>query len=337
MDKEPFPTSPLVTQEEKEVEAYLRPKYLSEFIGQEAVKLELKVAIEAVKQRKGDVLEHILFFGPPGLGKTTLGHIIASELNAPIKAIQAPTLQIAADLAALLSSLEDNSVLFLDEIHRLHPAVEELLYQGMENFSLDIVVGRGVGARSVHVSLPRFTLIGATTRASRLTPPLRDRFGIISRLDYYSSEELSRIIEINANKLQLKIKEEVAYKIGCRSRGTPRVANRLLRRIRDFAQLIQGLDKEIGPELVEEVFSKLGVGEDGLDRTDIFILQTIRDKFRGGPVGLKTLAATLQEDEHTIEDVYEPYLLRLGYIIRTSKGRCLTPHAYKKLFISSFA
>lgn len=314
--------------EDETVELSLRPRRLSEYIGQNQVKENLKIYIEAAKQRR-EALDHVLLYGPPGLGKTTLSNIIASELGVGIRTTSGPAIERPGDLAAILTNLQDGDVLFIDEIHRLHRTVEEVLYPAMEDFVLDIIIGKGPSARSMRLDLPKFTLIGATTRAGLLSAPLRDRFGIVSRLEYYSTEELAFIVSRAADILQVKLLGDAADEIGRRSRGTPRIANRLLKRVRDFAQ-VRG-DGVITPELAKEALRQIQVDDLGLDAIDHKMLRAIIEHFRGGPVGLDTIAATIGEESQTIEDVYEPYLLQIGFLQRTPRGRMATHSAYRHL------
>lgn len=314
--------------EEHAMELSLRPRYLSEYIGQTKAKENLKVFIEAAKMRK-EHLDHVLLSGPPGLGKTTLSNIIANELGVNIRVTSGPAIERPGDLAAILTNLQAHDVLFIDEIHRLNRTVEEVLYPAMEDFALDIVIGKGPSARSVRLELPPFTLIGATTRAGLLSAPLRDRFGVISRLEYYSVEELAIIVTRAADILQVGIEADAAREIGLRSRGTPRIANRLLKRVRDFAQ-VRG-DGIITKKLAEHALELMQVDPLGLDHIDHRMLETIIRQFRGGPVGLDTIAAMVGEESHTIEEVYEPYLLQIGLLQRTPRGRMVTDLAYRHL------
>ncbi|NGQ94271.1 Holliday junction branch migration DNA helicase RuvB [Brevibacillus sp. SYP-B805] len=312
--------------EDEMVEGSLRPRYLAEYIGQQQVKENLKVFIEAAKMRR-EPLDHVLLYGPPGLGKTTLSQIIANELGVNIRTTSGPAIERPGDLAAILTNLQEGDVLFIDEIHRLNRSVEEVLYPAMEDFALDIIIGKGPSARSVRIDLPPFTLVGATTRAGMLSSPLRDRFGVVNRLEYYTVEELAFIVSRAADIMQIGIREEGALEIARRSRGTPRVANRLLKRVRDFAQ-VQG-EGVITHEIAKEALERLQVDSCGLDHIDHKLLLAIIDLFGGGPVGLDTIAATIGEEPQTIEDVYEPYLLQIGFLQRTPRGRTVTPHAYQ--------
>ena len=306
----------------------LRPQTLEEYVGQEKVKENLRVFIEAAKLRK-EPLDHVLLYGPPGLGKTTLSMIIAKELGVNIRITSGPAIEKPGDLAALLTNLSHGDVLFIDEIHRLSRAVDEILYPAMEDFSIDIVTGKGQMATSYHLPLTKFTLIGATTRAGQLTAPLRDRFGVILRLDMYTPEELARIIKRSASILGIKISEEGALEIASRSRSTPRIANRLLKRVRDFAQVLTS--GEITYNISKTALDKLGVDEIGLDSNDRRLLETMISFYGGGPVGLETIAAAIGEEAVTIEDVYEPFLMQIGFLSRTPRGRCVTPAAYLHL------
>ena len=316
------------SSEDSETEVSLRPKTLEDYIGQDKVKENLKVYIDAAKLR-GESLDHVLLYGPPGLGKTTLSNIIATEMGVNIRVTSGPAIEKQGDLAALLTNLQEGDVLFIDEIHRLSRQVEEILYPAMEDFALDIIIGKGPSARSIRIDLPRFTLIGATTRAGQLTTPLRDRFGVVLKLELYTPEQLATIVTRSASILGLAITEEGAYEIASRSRGTPRIANRLLKRVRDFAQ-VKGKD-EIDNEIAQFALDKLEIDELGLDSTDKRMLETIIKFYDGGPVGLETLAATIGEEAVTLEDVYEPYLMQIGYLSRTPRGRCVTRLAYEHL------
>ena len=309
-------------------EAGLRPRRLADYIGQEGVKENLAIAIAAAR-RRGEPLDHVLFHGFPGLGKTTLAYIIAQEMGASIKVTSGPVIEKAGDLAAILTSLQEGDVLFIDEIHRLNHVVEEILYPAMEDFQLDLMIGQGPGARTVKMNLPRFTLVGATTRTGLLTPPLRDRFGMILRLDFYTPEELVRIVKRSAAMLDIPIDDAGALELGRRSRGTPRIANRLLRRVRDFAE-VRGKGR-ITAEIADRALDMLAVDRQGLDDMDRRILATIIDKFDGGPIGLDSLAAAVCEEKTTLEDVYEPFLIQSGFLARTPRGRVATALAYAHL------
>lgn len=317
-----------IMPEEQAMENHLRPESLEDYIGQRKAKENLKVFMEAAKAR-GEALDHVLFYGPPGLGKTTLACIIANEMKANIKITSGPAIEKPGDMAAILNSLSDGDVLFVDEIHRLNRQVEEVLYPAMEDYAIDIMIGKGASARSLRLELPKFTLVGATTRAGLLTAPLRDRFGVIHKLEYYTTKELMEIVDRSANVLQIPIDLEGAKELARRSRGTPRLANRLLKRVRDFAQV--KYDGKITKEVADYALDLLEVDRLGLDQMDRNMLQMIIEKFGGGPVGLDTLAAALGEDSGTIEDVYEPYLLQNGLIQRTPRGRIVTESAYHHL------
>lgn len=312
-------------EEDRELEPKLRPAMLESYIGQESVKENMRVFIEAAKQRK-EALDHVLLYGPPGLGKTTLSNIIANEMDVHIKTTSGPAIERPGDMAAVLNSLNEGDILFIDEIHRLNRMIEEILYPAMEDFVIDIMIGKGPGARSVRLDLPRFTLIGATTRIGLLTAPLRDRFGVVQRLEPYSVENLKIILKRSAAVLQVEMEEGGAEEIARRSRGTPRLANRMLKRVRDFAQV--RYDGVITEEVARFALDLLDIDKVGLDQTDRKMLLTMIEKFGGGPVGLDTLAASINEESETIEDVYEPYLLQLGYIQRTPRGRVVTRLGY---------
>lgn len=320
----PVSGSPL--PEERGFEDRLRPRTLAEFVGQQHLRENLAVFLEAARER-GECVDHLLFYGPPGLGKTALAHIVAEEMGASFRATGGPVLERAGDLAALLSNLEPGDVLFIDEIHRLHPVVEEILYPAMEDFQLDVLIGQGPSARSIRLDLPRFTLVGATTRAGLLSSPLRDRFGWVARLEYYPAEDLVAILERSSRLLGMRLDPGAALEIARRSRGTPRVAIRLLRRVRDFAEVEDGRDEPVTRERAHSALQRLDVDEAGFDRLDRTLLRTLVEKFAGGPVGLDTLAAAIGEDKGTLEDLVEPFLLQEGYLDRTARGRMATPRA----------
>jgi Holliday junction DNA helicase RuvB len=321
-------TSGKLQEDDVALDTTLRPRRLEEFIGQEKLKDNLSIGIAAAQQRQ-EALDHLLLYGPPGLGKTTLAHIIAHEMSVSIRVTSGPAIERAGDLAAILTNLQEQDVLFIDEVHRLPRAAEEVLYPAMEDFALDIVLGRGPGARSVRLTVPRFTFIGATTRYAMLSPPLRDRFGAVYRLDFYDQGAIAAIVGRSAAILGIPIEDEGAGEIARRSRGTPRVANRLLRRVRDYAQVrAEGV---ITSEVAREALGRLDVDEMGLDEVDHKVLHTIIDKFDGGPVGIETIAASISEEADTIMDVYEPYLMQVGFLQRTPRGRVATRHAYGHL------
>lgn len=322
--------TPRLIEDDHEVEYSLRPRTLSEYIGQDQVKENLHIFIQAAKMRQ-EALDHVLLYGPPGLGKTTLCQIIANELGVKLYTTSGPAIERAGDLAAILTHLEEGDVLFIDEVHRLNRSVEEVLYPAMEDYCLDIMIGKGPSARSVRLDLPPFTLVGATTRVGLLSAPLRDRFGVMSRLQYYSVEELTLIINRAAQILQVTIEEEAAKEIACRSRGTPRIANRLLKRVRDFAQVIG--DGTITLSVAKQALEQLQVDAYGLDHVDQQYLMAIITHFKGGPVGVETIAAMIGEEVETIEEVYEPYLMQIGFLQRTPRGRIVTPRAYRHLSI----
>lgn len=322
------PSSDYMSNEEQKEEITLRPKKINEYIGQSKVKENLKVYIEASKKR-GEALDHVLLYGPPGLGKTTLATIIANEMESNIKITSGPAIEKAGDLAAILTNLHENDVLFIDEIHRLNKNVEEILYPALEDFNLDIIIGKGPSAKSIRLELPHFTLVAATTKAGSLSAPLRDRFGIVSRLELYNVEDLCKIIERSSKILGLEITKEAALEIASRSRGTPRIANRLLKRVRDFTQ-VENMDV-IDYEISKKALDSLEIDEIGLDNIDRELLKGIINNFGGGPVGIETLAALIGEDKDTIEDVYEPYLMQIGFISRTPRGRIVTRLAYNHL------
>lgn len=317
-----------VTEEEKQIETSLRPQYLKEYIGQERLKSTIKVFIDAAKSRE-EALDHVLFYGPPGLGKTTLCGIIANEMGVQMKVTSGPAIEKPGEIAAILNGLQEGDILFVDEIHRLNRQVEEVLYPAMEDYAIDIMLGKDSTARSIRLELPKFTLVGATTRAGLLTAPLRDRFGIVQKMEFYTPQELKAIVQRSAQVMQVEVEETGAYEIARRSRGTPRLANRLLKRVRDFAQV--KYDGIITKEVADFALDILDVDKLGLDYNDRSILTIIIEKFSGGPVGLDTLAAALGEDSGTLEDVYEPYLLMNGFLNRTPRGRVATEAAYRHL------
>ena len=319
-----------VIEEDVKIENNLRPLTLDDYVGQEKIKRNLKVYIEAAKERH-DALDHVLFYGPPGLGKTTLAGIIANEMGTHIKVTSGPAIEKPGEMAAILNNLSEGDVLFVDEIHRLNRQVEEVLYPAMEDYQIDIMIGKGATARSIRLELPKFTLVGATTRAGLLSAPLRDRFGVVNHLEYYTIQELETIIARSARCLGVEIDEQGTHEMARRSRGTPRLANRLLKRVRDFAQV--KYNGKITGEVANYALNLLDVDKDGLDRNDRLILSTIINKYNGGPVGIETLAASIGEDSGTLEDVYEPYLIQNGFINRTPRGRVATDLAYKNLGI----
>ncbi len=329
VEEEPLITTSLTREDENEYS--LRPQLLKEYIGQEKAKANLEVFIQAAKMRS-EPLDHVLLHGPPGLGKTTLSGIIANEMGVNVRITSGPAIEKAGDLAALLTNLNENDILFVDEIHRLNRSVEEVLYPAMEDFAIDIIIGKGPSANSIRLDLPKFTLIGATTRAGQLSAPLRDRFGVTLRLELYTPEELALIVTRSAGILDAPIEQDGAMEIARRSRGTPRIANRMLRRVRDFAQVVG--DGVINKALADKALTALEVDYLGLDNIDRRMLQAIIEYYGGGPVGLETLAATINEEAVTLEDVYEPYLMQIGFLTRTPRGRCVTPKAYQHLGIA---
>ena len=330
MDEENLINPELINEEENRLENSLRPKTLEEYIGQTKVKENMKIYIEAAKKR-GEPLDHVLLYGPPGLGKTTLSNIISNEMNSNIKITSGPAIEKPGDLAALLTNLSEFDVLFIDEIHRLNKSVEEILYPALEDYTLDIIIGKGPSARSIRLDLPKFTLIGATTKAGSLTTPLRDRFGIVERLELYKPEDLQKIVKRSAGILDVEIDDTATMEIAKRSRGTPRIANRILKRVRDYAAVLG--DGKVDLKMARLALSKLEIDDLGLDQTDRNILLTIIQKYAGGPVGIETLAATTGEEMETIEDVYEPFLMQIGFVARTPRGRVALPSAYEHLNI----
>lgn len=323
-------SAPEYTPADEDIENSLRPKQLTDYVGQEKAKENLSIYIKAAKQR-GESLDHVLFYGPPGLGKTTLAGIVANEMGVNIRVTSGPAIEKQGDLVAILSNLEQGDVLFIDEIHRLNRTVEEILYPAMEDGKIDIIIGKGPSARSYQLSLPKFTLIGATTRAGQLSAPLRDRFGVILRLEMYTPEELSQIVKRSSKILNIPVDDEGAYQIASRSRGTPRIANRLLKRSRDFAEV--KYDGVITAEAAASALNSMEIDELGLDSIDRRLLTTMVKNYNGGPVGLETISAAIGEESVTIEDVYEPYLMQIGFLSRTPRGRCVTPLAYQHLGI----
>ena len=325
METEEHIMDPSHREDEVTFEISLRPRFLRDFIGQQKIKDSIKVAVEAARQRR-EALDHVLLFGPPGLGKTTLAHIISNELNVNFRSTSGPAIEKRGDLAAILTNLEEHDVLFIDEIHRLHPSIEEILYPAMEDFQIDIMIGEGPGARSIKIDIPQFTLVGATTRTGLLTSPLRGRFGIVQRLDFYKLESLATIVRRSAEILEVTIDEKSTSEVARRSRGTPRVANRLLRRVRDYAQVRAG--GSINHKVACQGLDLANVDRFGFDEIDRKLLLTIIEKFGGGPVGVNTISAAISEEKDAIEEIYEPYLIQIGFLNRTPRGRTVTPRAY---------
>ncbi len=324
--------APSPSEEEAQYEAGLRPRSLVEYIGQDRLRDNLHVSIAAARGRR-EALDHVLLYGPPGLGKTTLAYVIGNEMGVAVRATAGPVIERPGDLAGMLTDLQEHQVLFIDEIHRMSPAIEEILYPAMEDYELDIVIGQGPGARSVKVPLQKFTLIGATTRAGLLTSPLRARFGIVHRLDFYTNDDIEEIVRRSARILDVTLQDDAAAQIARRSRGTPRVANRLLRRVRDFAQV--RADGRISGDVARKAMDLVGVDDNGFDEVDRRLLQTIIDKFSGGPVGVNSLAAAINEEKDAIEDIYEPFLIQAGFLDRTPRGRVATPRAYEYFGLTS--
>ena len=328
----PRETAGEATPEDRQAEPSLRPRCLDEYIGQTKITSNLKVFLRAAQTRR-EVLDHALFFGPPGLGKTTLANIIAHEMNAPLKSVSAPAIERGGDLAAILTNLQEGEILFIDEIHRLRPQIEEVLYPAMEDYQLDIMIGQGTAARSIKLDLPKFTLVGATTRAGLITAPLRGRFGIVFHLDFYSQKDLEIIVHRTAEILHVEIEASGAREIARRSRGTPRIANRLLRRVRDYSQVLS--DGRITQVVARRALDEMEVDRFGLDEVDRKLLTTIIEKFDGGPVGVGTISASISEERESIEEIIEPYLIQIGFLNRTPRGRMCTPAAYKHLGLAS--